>query len=151
MNGTTMMIIGIRFANRTRVLRKKMEEQKMVNIIERMNVLEQNPIKEYTTLSGILIGLGISIAIIATIVFYIKTKPKNQIHFKDRITKIFLFWYVLGLAMAIFSVIRFPWFYVETGRYTYKCTFEDSVTANGVDERFNIINVEDGVWTVEDK
>lgn len=146
-----MMIIGIRFANRTRVLRKKMEEQKMVNIIERMNVLEQNPIKEYTTLSGILIGLGISIAIIATIVFYIKTKPKNQIHFKDRITKIFLFWYVLGLAMAIFSVIRFPWFYVETGRYTYKCTFEDSVTANGVDERFNIINVEDGVWTVEDK
>ena len=146
-----MMIIGIRFANRTRVLRKKMEEQKMVNIIERMNVLEQNPIKEYTTLSGILIGLGISIAIIATIVFYIKTKPKNQIHFKDRITKIFLFWYVLGLAMAIFPVIRFPWFYVETGRYTYKCTFEDSVTANGVDERFNIINVEDGVWTVEDK
>lgn len=137
--------------NKSRVLRKKMEEQKMVNIIERMNVLEQNPIKEYTTLSGILIGLGISIAIIATIVFYIKTKPKNQIHFKDRITKIFLFWYVLGLAMAIFSVIRFPWFYVETGRYTYKCTFEDSVTANGVDERFNIINVEDGVWTVEDK
>ncbi len=128
-----------------------MEEQKMVNIIERMNVLEQNPIKEYTTLSGILIGLGISIAIIATTVFYIKTKHKNQIHFKDRITKIFLFWYVLGLAMAIFPVIRFPWFYVETGRYTYKCTFEDSVTANGVDERFNIINVEDGVWNVEDK
>lgn len=123
----------------------------MVNIIERMNVLGQNSIKEYTTLSGILIGLGISIAIIATIVFYIKTKPKNQIHFKDRVAKIFLFWYVLGLAMAIFFVIRFPWFYVETGRYTYKCTFEDIVTANGVDERFNIINVEDGVWTIEDK
>lgn len=116
-----------------------------------MNVLEQTPIKDYTTLSDILTGLGICIAIIATIIFYIKTKPKNQIRLKDRVTKIFLFWYVLGLAMAIFSIIQFLWFYAETGKYKYKCTFEDSVTANGVDERFNIINVEDGVWTVEDK
>lgn len=123
----------------------------MTNIIEGMNVLEKTPIKDYTTLSGILVGLGICIAIIATIIFYIKTKPKNQIRLKDKVTKIFLFWYIFGLGLAIFSVIRFPWFYVETGRYTYECTFDDSVSVNSIDEKFNIISVEDGIWTVEDK
>lgn len=124
---------------------------KVTNIIEGMNVLEQTPIKDYTILSGILIGLGICIAIIATIIFYIKTKPINQIRLKDKITKIFLFGYIFGLGLAIFSVIRFPWFYVETGRYTYECTFDDSVSLNSIDEKFNIISVEDGIWTVEDK
>lgn len=123
----------------------------MTNIIKGMNVLEQTPIKDYTILSSILIGFGICIAIIATIIFYIKTKPKNQIRLKDKVTKIFLFWYIFGLGLAIFSVIRFPWFYVETGRYTYECTFEDSVSVNSIDEKFNIISVEDGIWTVEDK
>lgn len=123
----------------------------MTNIIEGMNVLEQIPIKDYTTLSNILTWGSIGIAIIAAIVFFIKTKTKNQIRFKDRETKIFLVFYILGLGMAIFSVIRFPWFYVETGRYTYECIFEDSVSANYIEEKFNVISVEDGVWTIEDK
>lgn len=124
---------------------------KVTNIIEGMNVLEQTPIKDYTALSGILTWGSIGIAIIATIAFFIKTKTKNQIRFKDRETKIFLVFYILGLGMAIFSIIRFPWFYVETGRYTYECTFEDSVSANYIEEKFNVISVEDGIWTVEDK
>ena len=123
----------------------------MGNIIEEINVLEQTPIKDYTTLSGILIGLGLAIAIIATIIFFIKTKSQNRICFKDRGSKIFLFWYIFGLSLAIFAVIRFPWFYVETGRYTYKCTFNDSVSANYISENFNIVSVEDNVWTIEDK
>lgn len=123
----------------------------MTNIIEGMNVLEQTPIKDYTTLSDILTWGSIGIAIIATIAFFIKTKTKNQIRFKDRETKIFLVFCILGLGMAIFSVIRFPWFYVETGRYTYECTFEDSVSANYIEGKFNVISVENGVWTIEDK
>lgn len=123
----------------------------MIKIIEGMNVLEQTAIKDYTTLSGILTWGSIGIAIIATIAFFIKTKTKKQIRFKDRETKIFLVFYILGLGMAIFSIIRFPWFYVETGRYTYECTFEDSVSANYISDNFNVISVEDGVWKIEDK
>ena len=78
----------------------------MGNIIEEINVLEQTPIKDYTTLSGIFVGLGIGIAIIAMIIFFNKTKSK-RICFKDVGTKIFLFWYILGLGLAIFSVIHF--------------------------------------------
>lgn len=39
MNGTTMMIIGIRFANRTRVLRKE-------NVMEVVNNALKNNVKE---------------------------------------------------------------------------------------------------------
>lgn len=122
----------------------------MTNIIEGMNVLEQMPIKDYTILSGIFMGLGVGIAIIATIIFFFKTKYK-RICFKDIGTKIFLFFYIFGFGLAISSVIHFPWIYVETGRYTYKCTFEDSVPANYIDEKFNIISAKDGVWVIEDK
>lgn len=123
----------------------------MTNIIEGINILQQTPIKDYTTLSSILTRGSIGIAIIATIIFFIKTKNKNQIRIKDRETKIFLVFYILGLCMAIFSATRFPWFYVETGRYTYECTFEDCVSVNRIEEKFNIISVKDGVWTLEDK
>ncbi len=122
----------------------------MVNIIKGMNVLEQSPIKEYTILSGIFMGVGIGIAIIATIIFFIKTKSKI-IRLKDLGTKIFLFFYVLGLVMAVLSITHFPWFYVETGRYTYKCELEENVSANYISDNFNVISVEDGVWTIEDK
>lgn len=120
-------------------------------ITKGINVVEQIPIKEYTTLSGILVGLGVGMAIIATIIFFVKTKPKSSVSFKDTITKIFFFFYILGLGLALFATIRFPWFYVEAGRYTYKCTFEDNVKANYISDNFNVIDVEDGIWTVEDK
>lgn len=123
----------------------------MTNIIEGINVLEQAPIKDYTILSNILTWGGTGIAIIAAIVFFNKTNSKNQFKFKDKETKIFLFWYILGLGMSTFSVIRLPWFYAETGRYTYECTFDDSLSVNCIDEKFNVISVEDGIWIVEDK
>lgn len=122
----------------------------MENIIKGINVLEQIPIKEYTTVSHVFMGLGISIAIIATIIFFIKTKGK-VIRFKNLGTKIFLFFYILGLAMGIFSGTHFKWFYIETGRYTYECTLEENVSANYISENFNVISVEDGMWTIEDK
>ena len=76
----------------------------MTNIIEGMNVLEQTPIKDYTILSNTFVWGGIGIAIIATIIFFIKIKNKNQIRFKDRETKMFLAFYILGLGMSLFSV-----------------------------------------------
>lgn len=123
----------------------------MTNIIEGMNILRQTSIKEYTALSDFFIGFGVSIILIVIIVFCIKTKNKNQIMFNNRENQIFLFFYILGLAMVLITTIQFPWFYVETGRYTYECTFDDRVSVNSIDEKFNIICVEDGVWTIEDK
>ena len=123
----------------------------MEKIIEGMKVLEQIPIKDYTTLSGVLTVIGISMAIIATIILWIKTKPNYRVDFKSKLFKGFLFFYVFGLSMAVFSVIRFPWFYVETGKYTYKCVLEDNVSANYISDNFNVINVEDSVWTIKDK
>lgn len=123
----------------------------MKNIIEGMKVLEQTPIKDYTILSGGFIAIGISMAIIATIVLWIKTKPDHRIDFKSKLFEGFLFFYMFGLFMVVFAVIRFPWFYAETGKYTYECVLEDNVSANYISDNFNILNVEDGVWTIRDK
>lgn len=123
----------------------------MENIVKGINVLKQTPIKEYTILSAILIGIGIGTAIIAIIIFFIKTKSQYRICWKNRGSKIFLIFYIFGLSLAIFSIIPFPWFYAETGRYTYKCTLEENVSADYISNNFNIISVEDGIWTIEDK
>ena len=56
----------------------------MENIIEGLNVLEQIPIKDYTNLSQILVWSGVGIAILATIIFLIKTRSQNRICFKDK-------------------------------------------------------------------
>ncbi len=123
----------------------------MENIIEGMNVLESIPIKEYTTLSNIIMWLGILIAILSVIFLMIKSRGNNRINIKTKVFKGFLFFYIFGLIMAIFTAIRLPWFYVETGRYTYKCELEENVSANYISDNFNVISVEDGVWTIEDK
>lgn len=123
----------------------------MNNIIEGMEVLEQTPIKEYTTVSGILTGLGIAIAIASIVFLMIEVRGKERIDIKSKMFKDFLFFYVFGLVMSLFSVIPFPWFYVETGKYTYECELEDNVSANYISNNFNVLSVENGVWTIEDK
>ena len=65
----------------------------MEKIIKGINVLEQTSIKEYATISSVFMSLGIGIAIIATIIFFIKTKGK-VIRLKNLGTKIFLFFYM---------------------------------------------------------
>lgn len=125
----------------------------MNNIIEGMNVLEQIPIKNYSELSYIIAGLGFFIAILSVAVLWVKTISKNkEINFRNKMFKNFLFFYISGLAIIIFSIIHFPWFYVETGRYTYKCKLDNCVSANYISEHFKIIEVnENGVWTIEEK
>ncbi len=123
----------------------------MDNIIEGMNVLEQTPIKDYTILSSIFVVSGVLIAILSTLFLMIKSRGKNRIDTNTRMFKRFLFFYVFGLTMAIFAIIHFPWFYVETGRDIYKCTLGDDISANYISNNFNVISVEDGVWTIEDK
>lgn len=123
----------------------------MNNIIEGMKVLEQTPIKEYTTVSDILTGLGIAIAIVSVVFLMIKARGKERIDIKSKMFKGFLFFYVFGLAMSLFSVIHFPWFYVETGKYTYECELEDNISANYIRDNFNVLSVEDSIWTIEDK
>lgn len=123
----------------------------MKNIIEGINILEQTPIKDYTTLSSVLTGLGLAIAIASTIFFIFKIRDEEKIDTESKMFKGFLCFFVSGIVIALFSLIRFPWFYVETGRYTYECVLEDGVSANYISNNFDIIDVENDVWTIRDK
>lgn len=54
---------------------------------------------------------------------------------------------VIGFVIALTSIFL-PFFQTESGRYEYTCTFEDYVTVNDITEVYNIISVEDDIWTV---
>lgn len=123
----------------------------MKNIIEGMNVLKQTPIKDYTTLSSVITWTGVGLAILMAALMIIICSKNNEISLKDVKVKRLLLLYAFGIVMALFSLIHFPWFYAETGRYTYKCTLEDDVSANYISDNFYIIGVEDNVWTIKDK
>lgn len=123
----------------------------MKKIIEGINILEKTPVKDYTILSYMLMVLGFSIAIIAVIIFFNKTKHIGRINFKSKLFKVFLFFYVFGLGLGLFSVIRFPWFYVETGKYIYKCEIDDNVPVNYIGNNFDVISVEGNIWTIKDR
>lgn len=123
----------------------------MKNIIEGVNVLKQTPIKDYTTLSNVITWIGIGLAILAIVIMIIAKAKDKKNNLEDIKVKRFLLLYAFGIVMALFSMIHLPWFYTETGKYTYECTLEDNVLANYISGNFNIISVEDDVWTIEDK
>ena len=123
----------------------------MNNIIEGMTVLEQTMIKEVSDVVLIMMLFmmlsGVFIAIVSLFVpTAIGLRKENK---KMRIMG--NFGYILGIILMIASMIPFPWALVETGRYKYKCTLEDNVSANYIEEHFDVIDVRDGIWTISDK
>lgn len=119
----------------------------MNSIIEGMKVLEQTPIKEGNdSLFLTILGVGMLVAILFIIPMCRGLKKKNK-----KIRTIGIVGYVFGLLIMISSMIPFPGMYKETGRYTYECTMEDNISAKYISDNFNIISVEDNIWTIEDK
>lgn len=132
-------------------LKWRLKKLNMNNIITGMTILEQTPIKEYTTLSYIIAGLGISIMVLALIIFIKRMYPEMDVSSGDIRLKKLIRGYVIGAVVTLFTLIHFPWFYEETGRYKYECTLEDNISANYISDNFNIVSVEDGIWTITDK
>lgn len=108
--------------------------------MEEMHIIEQTPVTSDTSMFWIVFILGVVVAMGALIVLNIKNGRRE----KDKIVLIF---YAIGIAIMILSTA----FTVETGRYTYKCTFDDNITVKDITEHFDIIDVVDDVWIVKDK
>ena len=119
-----------------------------MNIINGMTILEQTPIKEPTNF--LWIGLLVVVLIMISALFYIffMEDKNNTDH-----DKVFMNSFKITCVGFIISMICIlsPFSKIESGRYKYECTFEDYVTVNDVTEVYNIISVEDDIWTVQDK
>ena len=122
----------------------------MNKIIDGMNVLKQIPIKDYTLLARIASALGITTVIIFLIIF-IKQTPEREIYSGDIRLKRLCVGCGIGFTICILSLIHFPWFYTETGRYTYQCELENNISANYISDNFNVVSVENKIWTIKDK
>ena len=122
----------------------------MNKIIDGINVLKQIPIKDYTLLARIAFALGITTVIIFLIIF-IKQTPEREIYSGDIRLKRLCVGCGIGFTICILSIIHFPWFYAETGRYTYQCKLGNNISANYISDNFNVVSVEDKIWTIKDK
>lgn len=100
-----------------------------------MHVIEKIPVKEYQEpLTFILLLIGIMIALYSLTI--IGRKKKGGI-----------LCFVVGCLVMLSSLLC-----VEDGkRYRYTCTFDDTVLINDVAKKFDIISVENGKWTVQNK
>ena len=124
----------------------------MGNIIKGINILEQIPIKEYTTTSSIVCAIGIFMILMGLGIFIKQTASKKFIDIDDiRFEKLSIK-VALGSFIVFLSLTPLPIFYAETGRYIYKCKLDNCVSANYISEYFKIIEVdENGIWTIEEK
>ena len=115
----------------------------MTSIIEGMVVLEKTPIKEpYLLPFWLLLLGGAFVAVLGTYIWFNKKKQRK---------KLGISFYISGIIIMFTSIIPSSIINKETGRYKYECTVEDSVSAKYISDNFNIISVEDNIWTIEDK
>lgn len=118
----------------------------MNNIIEGMTILEQTMITEMHSSSVVVLIVGVLIAVVSLFPMAIGLRNSNI-----KIRNVGVYGYVLGIILMLSLLIFLPLYQVETGRYKYKCTLEDNVSANYIEEHFDVIDVRDGIWTISDK
>lgn len=105
-----------------------------------INILSQTAIKDYTLLSKCICITGAIAAIICLYLFLISEKRK--LHAIAAI---------ICLSIMAISVIPIKPFYEETGQYKYTCTLSNNVSANYMSETYEIIDIENDIWTIKDK
>lgn len=123
-----------------------------MNIINGMTILEQTSIKEPTNFLWIGLLVGILIMLIALFYIFFMEDKNNTDHEIDG-NKVFmnsLKIICVGFIISMICILS-PFSKTESGRYKYECTFEDHVTVNDITEVYDIISVEDDIWTVQDK
>ena len=115
----------------------------MTNIIEGMNIINKTAITEpYLLPFWLLLLGGVIVSVRGVYLWWKKNNPKE---------KLGITFYVVGIIIMFSSVIPMNIINKETGRYTYEVTLEDNVPAKHISDNFNIINVTDNIWTIEDK
>ena len=116
----------------------------MNNIIEGMTILEQTMNLEISWIAYSIMILGVIIGIVFAWIFAFGGTSKNK-----KLRRSGFIGYMFGIIIMFAPLL--PIFQIETGKYTYKCTLEDNISANYIEEHFNIISVENGIWTITDK
>ncbi len=120
----------------------------MEKIIDGIKILEQTPIKEGNM--SMFWGLMITGALIALL--FLRPMCAEKIESNKRKKIIGKIGYILGLLTIISSIIPITIMSKETGRYTYRCIIlDDEVSVKYISDNFNIISVENDVWTIRDK
>ncbi len=116
-----------------------------------MHVLAQTLIREDNVFTILLFLVGACIMIVSVVVCFIRmsdiSRKRAYVKNPERSAKFAAVGFFIGIGvMSLSSFCK-----SETGRYTYQCTFDENVTTGSIEEHFDVISFDNGVWTVKDK
>lgn len=112
--------------------------------MEGITILETIALTEYTTLSYCIAFLGILVYIFSFIRLLFVVNQEKRLKY--------LISGVIGIILCICSVcIPIYPFTEETGKYQYKCEIDETITIGDIEKQYNIIEIQDSIWTLEDK
>lgn len=109
--------------------------------MEGITILETIALKESTICGWIVSFLGIIIFIISMFCALLEKKTLSKC-----VTYI-----CIGSIITIFGVLPIFPFQKETGKYQYQCKIDETITIGDIEEHYNIIEIQDSIWTLEDK
>lgn len=117
-----------------------------------IKILSKTPICHYTYLSCVLVCIGLAIMFCS--IFFYSQKIKQELkQNKGESVKKYMrhFWicFIMGGIVMISSVFQISPIYKPTGRYQYKCTIDETVSAKWLEDEYEIKSVENGIWILE--
>lgn len=122
-------------------------------IIDGMYVIETTPIKGYTTFSVIFIGISIFILLVCGLAPVVRLclVTKGARPDPRRAVRIMTRNMIFTLLVLTVLACKIPYLYGDTGKYQYKCKFDNTVTAKDITDYYEIISVTGDIWTVIEK
>lgn len=109
--------------------------------MEGITILETIALTEPTICGWIVSFLGIILFVISMFCALLEKKTLSKC-----VTYI-----CIGSIIIIFGSLPIFPFQKETGKYQYKCEIDKTITIGDIEEQYNIIEIKDSIWTLEDK
>ena len=112
--------------------------------MEGIDILNRTTITETTNLTFIIITISVVVLIISVLAFIILVSMEYF-----NIANVCFWFLILSLVVTFSFAIINP--QTETGRYRYEVTIDDDVSFLDLHERYNVIEQNGRIWTLEDK
>ena len=115
-----------------------------------MNIINTTPIMEGNSLIAVITGVvAIAIMIVTGIMWIVHIK-RGHTGIDEFSTAIVITWMILIIVVVIMACVS-ALCKVESGRYTYECTFNSINDFTEALDNYNFIGYKDGLFIMEDK
>lgn len=115
-----------------------------------MNIINKTPIMEGNSLIAVITGVIAISMMIVTAVMWIVHMKRGHTGIDEFSTGIVITWMILIIVVVIMACVS-ALCKIESGRYTYECTFNSINDFTEALDNYNFIEYRDGLFIMEDK